>query len=121
MMMQIENIISQINKRDMIFTVCLIIMIVYVGILQNDNFQKMNEINNLTTNITKLTKVYSFVDDYKEYSSICNTLQQGKVDVIKAQCTQQGWDFANYYVSYPSKDFLVVCMHDGKAEVMRFR
>jgi hypothetical protein len=106
----------------------LLLMIGFVIWQQEINLENMAKIGNLTANntamnatIKKMTTVQSFVDDYNEYSSICNRMQNDKADILKKQCTQQGLEFSSYYVSYPANDFLIVCMKDGKAQVMRFR
>ena len=119
----------KIGLLEITYIAGLLLMLIFIIWQQSVNLDNMARIDNLTANntamnatIKKLSTVQSFVDDYNEYSSICNRLQQGKIDVIKEQCTSQGWSFSNYYVAYPSKDFLVVCMKpDGKAEVLRFR
>jgi len=121
--MGVEQVnIPQISRVEITLVVGFMVMVGYILSIHADNMIKDNLIANLTANLSKLTTVQSFVDDYNEYSSICNRFQNDKADMFKKQCTNQGFEFSNYYVSYPSNDFLIVCRTpDGKAQVMRFR
>ena len=84
--------------------------------------KKDNVIANLTANLTKYTQMRSWIDDYNVYGEICNRMQNDKADILAKQCTAQGFSFISYYVSYPSKDFLITCQDSsGKVQVMRFR
>jgi len=110
-----------ISKIDFIYTGMfglLLILVVYASL---DNQTKANQIANLTANLSKYMATRDFVYDYKEYSEICNQFQLSKQTELAKQCTSQGLDFQNYYISYPANDYMIVCMKDGKSQIMRFR
>ena len=114
--------VPQVVVKDLILGMGLVILIGYALLIQTDSTAKDLLIKNLTENLTKLTTVQSFVYDYNEYSSICNRFQIEKAELLKKQCTSIGLTFLNYYVSYPSNDFLITCIsNDGKTQVLRFR
>jgi len=112
----------QFNPQNLLIVASFLMLICFTIYFANESMAKENLISNLSANITRLTTIQSFVDDYNEYSSICNRMQNDKAEILKKQCTQQGFAFSNYYVSYPSNDFLITCITpDGKSQIMRFR
>ena len=114
--------LPQIHIGHVLYAAAIVMLICFIIFQMDENRIKANLIANLTANLTKLTTVQSFIDDYNEYSSICNRFQNDKANILKQQCTAQNFTFQSYYVSYPSNDFLITCITpDGKAQVMRFR
>jgi hypothetical protein len=121
--------VPQITRIDIALFVGLMLLIGFAILIQTDNTAKDIKIASLTANITKLNtslaeynKIRAFVYDYNEYSEICSGFQLKMKDSLARQCTAQGLEFRDFYVSYPANDYLVLCADkDGKVNIMRFR
>ena len=102
-----------------LFLICLIVLEGYTIIIQNQDYEyammKMNQ------TVESTITVRDFVKDYKQYSEICNQYQITMMDKLSKQCTLNGWDFVNFYVGYPSDDYLITCAYNGQAHLLRFR
>jgi len=113
------------------FSAGVILAVIMVGAfvwLMMDNQAKDGQILNLTAQVGNLTKNLSdyntmrtFINDFREYSEVCNVLYQSKVPPLQDRCREMGADFVNYYVGFPNNDYILICNKAGKAEILRFR
>jgi len=118
-----------ISKIEIAMFVGLMLLVGFAILIQTDNTSKDMQIMNLTANLTAMNKslaeyvkTRNFVYDYNEYSEICSAIQLKMKDSLARQCTAQGLEFRDFYVSYPANDYLVLCADkDGKVNIMRFR
>lgn len=102
-----------------LFLIALIVLEGYTIIIQWQDYDYYMMKMNRTVEST--ITVRDFVKDYKQYSEICNQYQITMMDKLSKQCTMNGWDFTNFYVGYPSDDYIITCAYEGQAHVMRFR
>ena len=108
--------------------VIFVCMIAAITLLYQDTKSKDGQILNLTAQVGNLTKNLSdyntmrtFINDFREYSEVCNVLYQSKVPPLQDRCREMGADFVNYYVGFPNNDYILICNKAGKAEILRFR
>jgi len=119
----------KITIGETILFIILIIKIIAVMWIANDNLEKGYLISNLTANLTAMNKsladynkLRDFVYDYDEYSEICSGFQLKMKDSLAYQCTSLGFEFMDFYVSYPANDYLIICKKpNGEAHLLRFR
>ena len=119
----------KLTRIEIALFVGLMILIGYGLLIQTDNTAKDLTITKMNASILKLNsslaeynKLRDFVYDYNQYSDICSAFQLRMKDSLAKQCTAQGLEFRDFYVSYPANDYLILCADkDGKVNIMRFR
>ena len=114
--------LPKIGLLEVTYIAGLLIMISYIAIVQNDNMQKANQINNMTAELKQYNITRNFISDYKQYTEICNTILRNKVPPLESRCTELGYTFVNYYVGFPSPDYIILCNKpEGGSQILRFR